>query len=107
MTELTVDKEPIPYDERNITINGFVISHNGTTIESEGIQRQKFAEDDQGRYWDVEVLPDGSGVIVSVEVNTDQVLKWESVEYENNRFDGPSEFCRWLESGSFELVTDS
>lgn len=107
MAELNVKKEPIPYDESNYTLNGFTVSHNGSTVESDtNVKCTEFAKDSNGRFWDVEVLPDGSNIVVSVEVNTDQVLE-ESVEYETNRFDGPSEFCQWLESGSFELVTES
>lgn len=103
MSELTVDKEPIPYDESNFIINGFTISHEGETKEVYGIKSQEFVRDAMGRLWDIEILADVSGVIVSVEVNTDQVLEG-SAEYETHSFHGTSKFCQWLESGDFELT---
>jgi len=106
MANLTVDVEPIPYDESHITINGFEISHNNKTVCCDTIQLKKFAQDNRGRYWDVELIPDGTGVVVSVEVNTDQVSESDSIEYETDRFSGRSEFCTWLESGEFELISD-
>lgn len=106
MTDVEIRKEPIPYDEGNYTIQGIKISHNGKEVESQTIGIDRFGKDSHGRFWDVEVLPDGSEVIISVEVNTDQVTD-ESVDYENDRLKSKKVFSRWLNKNEFELTPDA